>query len=139
MKTCIKIGKWIIVVLVAIIIIGIVGAALSDNESKEENSPKQTEAFTTEKEEEDTPKQTEGFTTEHDQEYLNTREHVWSFLLDKGYEVQTTLGVPNIGKTDADLGEGYEGWYAFVKQDGEWKEFSVVLFNGEVSAIQPVE
>lgn len=123
MKTFIKIGKWIIIVLVAIIIIGIVGAALSDNESKEE----------------DTPKQTEGFTTEHDQEYLNTREHIWSFLLDKGYEVQTISGVPNIGKTDADLGEGYEGWYAFVKQDGEWKEFSVVLFNGEVSAIQPVE
>lgn len=123
MKAFWKIGKWIIIGLVVIIIVGIVGVALSSNEPKEEN----------------TPEQTEGFTTEHDQEYLNTREHIWSFLLDKGYEVQTTSGVPNIGKTNAALGEGYEGWYAFVKQNGEWKDFSIVLFNGEVSAIQPVQ
>jgi hypothetical protein len=84
------------------------------------------------------PEETE-FIVEHDQKYLDTQNYIWEFLIDKGYEVQTIVGVPNIGKTDADLGEAYEGWYAFVKRDGEWKEFSVVLFNGEVSAIQPVK
>ena len=49
------------------------------------------------------------------------------------------MGVPNIGKTDAELDEGYEGWYAFIEQNGEWTEFSVVLFNGEVTRIQPVK
>lgn len=84
------------------------------------------------------PEETE-FTVEHDQKYLDTQNYIWEFLIDKGYEVQTVVGVPNIGRTDADLGEGYEGWYAYIKYNGEWKEFSVVLFNGEVSAIQPVK
>ena len=119
MKKFMKIGKWIIIVLVGIIIIGLVGAAMGDDKPKEENDPKQTE--------------------ESDQKYLDTREYIWNFLLDKDYEVQTTAGVPNIGKKDIDLDEGYEGWYAYIKRDGEWKEFSVVLFDGEVSAIQPVQ
>ncbi len=81
----------------------------------------------------------EQFTVEHDEVYLATREKIWEFLIDKGYEVETAMGVPNIGKTDAKLDEDYDGWYAFIMQNGEWIEISVVLFNGEVAGVQPVE
>lgn len=127
MKVFLKIGKWVIICLVAILVIGIVGGALTDKSSQSaETTPAPT------------PTSTE-FTVEHDEEYLATREKIWNFLLDKDYEVQTIVGVPNIGKTDADLGEGYEGWYAFVKFEEEWTEFSIVLFDGEVTAIKPVK
>jgi hypothetical protein len=75
----------------------------------------------------------------HDKEYLITRERIWKFLLDKGYNVETILGIPNIRKMDAKLDEGYQNWYAFIEQNGEWIEFSIVLFNGEVTGIQPVK
>ena len=116
------------ILFVAFIVIGVIG----DDSGNVETSVNTPAVGTTQ------PEETE-FTVEHDQKYLDTQNYIWEFLIDKGYEVQTIAGVPNIGKTDADLGEAYEGWYAFVKRDGEWKEFSVVLFNGEVSAIQPVK
>lgn len=104
------------------------------------NTPNESNSSTVESQSSE-PEQSESseseFIVEHDQEYLDTRNYIWEFLIDKGYDVQTIIGVPNIGRTDADLGENYEGWYAFVKYNDEWTEFSVVLYNGEVAAIQP--
>ena len=130
------------ILFMALIVIGVIAGDSENVETsvnapavkttQPEETPVPTPASTPE------PEETE-FIVEHDQKYLDTQNYIWEFLIDKGYEVQTIVGVPNIGKTDADLGEGYEGWYAFVKQDGELKEFSVVLFYGEVSAIQPVQ
>lgn len=81
----------------------------------------------------------EEFTIVRDKEYFATRESIWKFLLDKGYKVETNLGEPNIRKLDANIDEGYECWYAFIEQNGESKEFIVVLFNGKVAGIQPVK
>ena len=76
---------------------------------------------------------------EHDKQYLATREKIWKFLLDEGYEVETITGVPNIGKTDAQLKEGFEGWYAYLKHNGQWTHFSIVLYDGVIAAIQPIK
>ena len=78
------------------------------------------------------------FTVEHDEEYYATREYIYKFLTEKGYEVQTILTVPNIGRyEDANTDDSYVNWYAYVMHKGEWAEFVVVLFNGEVSFIRP--
>lgn len=140
MKTFVKIGKWIIIILAAIIVIGLVAAAFSDGETDKEPETLSTNTTepSVEPSVEPSANSTDGFEVEHDEEYLETRQMIWDFLIEKGYDVETIVGVPNIGKTDADLGENYEGWYAYIEKDGEYKEFSVVLFNGEVSAIQPV-
>ena len=80
----------------------------------------------------------EPFTVEHDEEYIAQREYIWKFLLDKGYEVQTVIGVPNIGRyEDDDPADLSVGWYAYLKHKGEWTEFVVMLFNGEVASVLP--
>lgn len=78
------------------------------------------------------------FTVEHDEEYIATRQYIWDFLKEKGYEVQTLLGVPNIGRyEDENPDDMYVGWYAIMKHNGEWKEFVVLLFAGEVVSAIP--
>ena len=130
------------ILFVALIVIGVIVGDSENIETSidtpvvERDQPKETPTPTSTDNPE--PSETE-FTVEHDQKYLDTQNYIWEFLIDKGYEVQTIVGVPNIGKTDADLGENYEGWYAYIEHNGEWKEFSIVLFNGEVAAIQPVK
>lgn len=80
------------------------------------------------------------FTVEHDEEYYATQDYIHKFLIDKGYEVQTIIGVPNIGRYEDDVPtDAYVNWYAYVKRNGKWQEFVVVLFNGEVSAIRPIK
>ena len=81
----------------------------------------------------------EEFTIVHDKKYFATRERIWNVLLDKGYKVETILGEPNIRIVDAKLDEDYECWYAFLEQNGEFTEFSIELFNGKVTGIQPVK
>ena len=83
-------------------------------------------------------KTAEGFTVEHNDAYYETQQYIWDFLTEKGYEVQTILGTPNIGRyEDDDLTDSTVGWYAFLKHNGEWKEFVVVLRYGEVSGVIP--
>lgn len=78
------------------------------------------------------------FTVEHNEEYYATQDYIYKFLTGKGYEVQVITGVPNIGRyEDDDLTDSYVGWYAYVKHNGDWQEFVVLLRNGEVSAIRP--
>lgn len=78
------------------------------------------------------------FTVEHDEEYYATQDYIYKFLTEKGYEVQTIIGVPNIGRYSDDTPDDLTvPWYAIVKHKGEWTEFVVLLFNGEVSAIRP--
>lgn len=78
------------------------------------------------------------FTVEHDEEYYATQEYIYNFLTEKGYEVQTILTVPNIGRyEDNDPDDLTVGWYAYVMHNGKWTEFTVLLFNGEVSFIRP--
>lgn len=80
------------------------------------------------------------FTVEHDEEYYATQDYIYKFLTEKGYEVQTIIGVPNIGRyEDAVPTDAYVNWYAYIKRNGKWQEFVVVLFNGEVSAIRPIK
>lgn len=80
------------------------------------------------------------FTVEHDAEYNATQEYIYKFLTEKGYEVQTIVGVPNIGRyEDTVPTDAYVNWYAYIKRNGKWQEFVVVLFNGEVSAIRPIK
>ena len=81
----------------------------------------------------------EEFTIVRDKKYFATRESIWEFLLKKGYKVETNLGEPNIRKIDVNIDEGYECWYAFIKQNGESIEYSVILINGKVTRIQPVK
>ena len=82
--------------------------------------------------------ESETFTVVHDEEYLATRQYIWGFLKEKGYEVQTILGVPNIGRyEDENPDDLYVGWYAFMKHKGEWQEFVVLLFAGEVVSAIP--
>lgn len=57
------------------------------------------------------------------------RDMIWNFLIEKGYEVKTVMGVPMIDKV--------EGGYQVRTVDG--KDYAVVLFNGEVSAITPIK
>lgn len=128
----------IFLLIVAILFAAIIIIALITGDSENAGTPTTTPTIETTATNEPEQEETE-FTVEHDQKYLDTQNYIWEFLIDKGYEVQTIVGVPNIGKTNADLGENYEGWYAYIKRNGEWKEFSVVLFNGEVSGIQPVK
>lgn len=86
-----------------------------------------------------TPEETT-FTVEHDEEYHTTQEYIYQFLTKKGYEVQTIIGVPNIGRyEDTVPTDAYVNWYAYIKSNGKWQEYVVVLFNGEVSAIRPIK
>lgn len=112
-----KSTKILLIVIGVIIALGIIGSFLPDTESPAEPT-NQTNQI------------------EPESEYDETRNYIWEFLLAKGYKVDTVLGVPNIGKKEIDLGKGYEGWYAIMK-DG--KEYSVILYNGEVTGIQPVK
>lgn len=78
------------------------------------------------------------FTVEHDAEYQATQGYIYKFLTEKGYEVQTIIGVPNIGRyEDADPDDLSVPWYAYVKHNGDWTEFVVTLYGGEVSSIRP--
>lgn len=78
------------------------------------------------------------FTVEHDEQYEATKKHIWDFLEEKGYKVQTIIGTPNIGRyEDNDPTDNMEPWYAFVDFKGEWTEFLVMLYDGEVSMIRP--
>lgn len=110
-----KFIKIVFIIFVVFIGIGIIGSCLTDTESSTE------------------PESSEQTKTKQD---IETRNYIWNFLLDKGYKVDTTLGVPNIGKKEINLGEGYEGWYAIMK-DG--KEYSIILYKGEIMGIQPVK
>ena len=138
-----KLGLGILSLFVLIIVIALIfgdsETETTDPTTEKETTETRTDSNTDESEDEKQKSNSEEFTVEHDAEYFATREKIWKFLLDKGYEVETVEGVPNIGKTDAELDEGYEGWYAFIEQNGEWTEFSVVLFNGEVTGVQPVK
>ena len=138
-----KIGIGILSVFILIIVLALIfgesETETTDPPTKNETGETRTELKVRENEEEKQKSKNEQFTVAHDEVYLSTREKIWEFLLDKGYEVETTMGVPNIGKTDAKLDEGYEGWYAFIEQNGELTEYSVVLYNGEVTGIQPVQ
>ena len=90
-----------------------------------------------------TPHPTDGentFTVEHDEEYYATQDYIYKFLTDKGYEVDTFLTVPNIGRIeDDDPDDLTVPWYAIVKHNGEWTQFTVLLFNGEVTFIRPTK
>ena len=80
------------------------------------------------------------FTVEHDEAYYATQDYIYNFLTEKGYEVQTIIGIPNIGRyEDTDTSDNYVNWYAYVMHKGKWTEFVVLLFNGEVSYIRPNE
>jgi hypothetical protein len=80
------------------------------------------------------------FTVEHDEEYYATQEYIYKFLRDKGYEVRTIIGVPDIGRLEGDDTDDMTvPWYAYVMYKGEWTQFNVLLFNGEVSFIRPVK
>ena len=80
----------------------------------------------------------EAFTVEHDEAYDKTQEYIYKFLTEKGFEVQTIVGVPNIGRyEDSDPDDNSVGWYAYIKHNGKWKEFVVMLYNGEVSTVLP--
>ena len=80
------------------------------------------------------------FTVEHDEEYYATQDYIHKFLIDKGYEVRTFIGVPDIGRIEDDTPDDLTvPWYAFVKHNGEWTQFTILLFNGEVSFIRPVK
>lgn len=82
--------------------------------------------------------ETQGFTVEHDEQYEATKKNIWDFLEEKGYKVQTIIGTPNIGRyEDDDPSDSFEPWYAFVEFNGEWTEFLVMLYDGEVSMIRP--
>lgn len=86
-----------------------------------------------------TPEET-AFVVEHDAEYYATQEYIHKFLQEKGYEVQTIVGVPNIGRyEDAVPTDAYVNWYAYINRNGKLQEFVIVLFNGEVSAIRPIK
>ena len=138
-----KIGIGIISVFVLIIVLALIfgESETQTTNPSTNNEPEETrtESKVAKSEDEKQKSKNEQFTVERDEVYLSTREKIWEFLLDKGYEVETTMGVPNIGKTDAKLDEGYEGWYAFIEQNGEWTEFNIVLFNGDVAGIQPAQ
>lgn len=80
----------------------------------------------------------EEFIVEHNEAYCETRQYIWDFLKEKGYEVQTILGVPNIGRyEDENPDDLYVGWYAFINHNGEWREYVVLLFAGEVVSAMP--
>lgn len=80
----------------------------------------------------------EGFTVEHDEQYEATKKYIWDFLEEKGYKVQTIIGTPNIGRyEDTDPDDGMEPWYAYVQFNGEWTEFVVMLYEGEVAMLRP--
>lgn len=82
--------------------------------------------------------ETDVFTVEHDAEYLTKRQYIYEFLTGKNYEIQTFLGVPNIGRIeDEDPTDHYVGWYAYIKRNGEWQEHVVLLFDGEVVSCIP--
>lgn len=108
-------------------------------------TPKRTQKATAKPTSTPTAKPTEAptatpFTVEHDEEYYATQEYIYKFLTEKGYEVQVIIGVPNIGRyEDTNPDDSYVNWYAYIKHNGKWQEFVVVLFNGEVSAIRPVK
>lgn len=87
-----------------------------------------------------TPEEDDVFTVEHDEEYYATQEYIYKFLTEKGYEVQTIIGVPNIGRIeDNDPDDLTVPWYAYVMHKGKWTQFNVLLFNGEVSFIRPMQ
>lgn len=80
----------------------------------------------------------EYFTVEHDEEYNKTKMHIWNFLEEKGYKVQTIIGTPNIGRyEDLDTTDNTVPWYAYVQFKGEWTEFIVLVEDGEVVFIRP--
>lgn len=80
----------------------------------------------------------EGFTVEHDEQYEATKLHIWNFLEEKGYKVQTIIGTPNIGRyEDLDTTDNSVPWYAYVQFKGEWTEFIVLVEDGEVVFIRP--
>jgi hypothetical protein len=78
------------------------------------------------------------FTVEHDEEYLATRKYIAEFLQNKGYVIETSLGVPNMGLIeDNDPSDHYTGWYAYIMRNGNWVEHTVLLFDGEVVSCIP--
>lgn len=78
------------------------------------------------------------FTVEHNAEYYDTLFYIYDFLTKKGFEVQTVWGVPNIGRLeDNDPTDHYIGWFAYAKHKGQWQEFTVLLFDGEVVSAIP--
>lgn len=86
-----------------------------------------------------TPEET-AFIVEHDEEYYATQDYIHKFLTEKGYEVRTFIGVPDIGRIeDSDPDDKTVPWYAFVMHKGKWTQFNILLFNGEVSFIRPVQ
>lgn len=86
----------------------------------------------------DSSENNDDFTVEHDEEYEKTKHYIWDFLEEKGYKVQTIIGTPNIGRyEDTDPDDGMEPWYAYVQFNGEWTEFVVMLYEGEVSMLRP--
>jgi len=147
-------GHPFLTAIVIFLVIGFIGSNSSSNDSstpKQSNSPKATSTVAVTKaptatsstvptaEPTSDPTATP-FTVEHDEEYYATQEYIYKFLTEKGYEVQVIIGVPNIGRyEDTNPDDSYVNWYAYIKRNGKWQEFVVVLFNGEVSAIRPVK
>ena len=128
-----KIIKTVLFAFLAIVLI----VALSNSTKSTDTEPSTQPAVTTAQTEAPAAT-TEAFTVEHDDEYYKTQEYIYKFLTEKGYEVQTIIGVPNIGRyEDADPNDNYVGWYAFIKRNGEWEEFVVLLYHGEVTSMMP--
>lgn len=129
----------LIAVIVLLFFVFISSGNDSNNAPKSTSAPTHTAAATTKA----TAKPTEAptaspFTVEHDEEYYETQNYIYKFLTEKGYEVQTIIGVPNVGRYEDDTPDDLTvPWYAYVKHKGEWAEFIVLLFNGEVSSIRP--
>lgn len=121
-----RLFKLIGIAVLLFVALFVVMAIVSDGESAEPSGkPSQTQTIPQEKTESADSK--------------DTRNRIWSFLENKGYHVKTDFGVPRISKTDAELDEGYEGWIATIEKDNKTIDYSVVLFNGEVSAIRPIK
>ena len=132
-----KKGHPVLIAFVVCLIIFFIGSGSSSN-----NAPKATKAPTptasvTTAAPPSTAEETV-FAVEHDEEYYATQDYIYKSLTEKGYEVQVIIGVPNIGRIeDNDPDDLTVPWYAYVKHKGEWVEFIVLLFNGEVSFIRP--
>lgn len=135
MKNKKKKGNPLFALILVILIVGVIGSNSGKDESST-NTNKSATATATSTAKADNAN--DSFTVEHDEEYYATQDYIHKFLTEKGYEVQTVLGVPNIGRfQDDDPDDLTVGWYAYVKHKGEWTEFVVLLYNGEVSAIRP--
>ena len=130
--------RYLFIFILAVVLFALFDSATSPSSTESASNPVQTVTpMATEAKQEATPT-AKAFTVEHDDEYYTTQEYIYKFLAEKGFEVQTIVGVPNIGRfEDTDPKDNSVGWYAYIKHNGEWTEFVVMLYNGEVSSVLP--